>query len=1771
MYSNLIISNKGEEIYVNSVEFADRSHFSVSSDLPLLVGANSEVELVLTCEDKFLRGAMQNGTLGEMVIIKLSNGVNLERLVHPIVGALVDLPNVDLCENILDYGASTDTSFDNAPAIVSAFQANNAVYIPEGIFNISSDIILPSTAKVLLGKGTLIDTRTTGNTITSDSQLTDFTVDGITLDGGDFAFTSAVLDNITWQNVTFIGSTSRISNVINISAKSVTNTRFLNNTCINISKHPIEIKSNISGDLVGVIIKNNTFTNDSIVTDITGVMTTGSIMGLTVESNIFNNFDYLFNTPSDTYISNNKATKSNSIFNLPLPVSGVTLIDNDFISLNIGHIVDSNLRFIKNTFYGVLNFDLAESITCNYNMFYSPLGEEMGLILLNCKTGTFLGNHMENLSSNSLGKITIAGSTVGDISITDTIVNNPASSSTVVTGGSNVTTTNDIVFVDAESLPYPLVDYKWGKNINGGINGSVDDPVYLSGRMMKYNGTQEVKLNDIILTEQSIALCIDFIASDSPNSTIINLSSNIGLSIENTNLLLDTPTFSKVIVSDLVPGYHYDVVVVVELSKAVVYVNDSVVKILTIGDMGLTMATNFLASNNNSNFYSESIGSVIVVDGVLSLAEVRAYYNSREEFLYRTSNRFASNILTASTLDRVVGAYSIPNNDGNVIVDMSKTLDVDHFNIGRPYYAKVTYPNRISIMDKYEYPGVFCNIQVTEPDREIVWFTAEYIDTAIIDFELIIDVKEGVCDLGSLSFDGATPSGATKIYGIGRHSLRMTGNFTSGKRFNTTIRTSVSLGTFTAELHVTYRNNTIPITNGPGIIEHGKSVGYQYGNMSEDINGAVVGSESSYPKLLGGEVLDTTVMLDANKDFTIFVGMEKSTSPDINSIGIDNFKISRLDTGEVVTQLGTGIAISAKSSSNIALVQVKYNSTTGAMRLIVDGVISSNESVDPHIEFTKSFTLNGVNGSSDVFINGKITTFVKFDKITSTIEDEYALKSFGLEKTVDTTGNDYISLIEKKVSSRLSSIADLKKVAKPYIRNYGLNYYVSDTNGSNTNTGESISLAFKTIDKARDVIRSLSAIPTGGICVWIEEGYYRYPTTSLVFDNSDSGASLEDSIDYRNYNDGAVNIVGSTELPSTGFTSILSGDSRYNNFPSATRDSLYTYDLTSLSGSIGDIQSSTDMRVFDGDEIYNLVQYPKLKQDNMPKLGDQTIELVSNGTPDVSGTYTLDTTYCPGFIAYGNGTYNLVSRGEVNNPDLQQWEVNDGIQTLFTTDTNARELPVTLPINISGSTGEVSLLTPSTITNGLMWVDKGIDDLNFTYHDSRINNYSTDDLVANGYFKYGWSTRMAKVSSIDSAAKQITFETAPAYGVSTNDSNVGYFLINMPEELTEPGEYYIDRLTNTLYVYPKRDISLAKFTVSTNLTEVTKSTASYLNFIGLNFKECSNALLVIESNSNSLVKFCEFSKSRKAGITINGLDHVIEHNHFHNIAERMILINGGVRETLTNGNNVVTSNLLDKSNLYYFTMAPVSVNGVGNKFINNTVYDTPYISVVFGGNNHSIEYNHFDNCMSFSTDGGVIYGGRNYAYRGTKCDNNLFSNTRNRYRGTTDIHGVYFDDLMSGNSMSSNVFYNFDGLALFTHDGQQNKINDNIFINVESAVLNTGNGTNTMLAYNNSGSFSISYLWRGTETYYQQEPWLSAYPTFAALPYDYDVLTTTTLLDPVGTTFTGNIGHNVRRVNLTNAATVLLLETMDSLLPSIGSSLDRKRDIAKFGVNATSM
>lgn len=370
-----------------------------------------------------------------------------------------------------------------------------------------------------------------------------------------------------------------------------------------------------------------------------------------------------------------------------------------------------------------------------------------------------------------------------------------------------------------------------------------------------------------------------------------------------------------------------------------------------------------------------------------------------------------------------------------------------------------------------------------------------------------------------------------------------------------------------------------------------------------------------------------------------------------------------------------------------------------------------------------------------------------------------------------------------------------------------------------------------------------------------------------------------------------------------------------------------------------------------------------------------------------------------------------------------------------------------------------------------------------------------NDIWLHGKFSYGFNDDNLKVERIDQDKKSFKVVQPHIYGVfSCTYANAqeqaglsvrGYYAYNLLEEIDQPGEYYLDRNTGKLYVYPSSTLSESVIEVS--LLEspfFSIIDASRIKIEGITFT-CSRGMgIYLENTTDITVDHCTFSN---LGTVAVSMGHALKDNDngynldgspklnmdvkgdFKNIAisnclvyntgSGGVIVEGGDRKTLTPGNNLVYNTEFYRSDRINNSYSPaIKLYGVGNIVRNCYFHDLKHQSIDFMGNDLLVEYCRFDKVCTDADDMGTIYTGRNPSARGTVFQYNYLSNIEPRNKETS-MCGIYFDDGAGGMMVKNNFFYKVGNPghsqcfgAVFIHGGHDNKILNNIFMDCLVAI-----------------------------------------------------------------------------------------------------------------------
>lgn len=513
----------------------------------------------------------------------------------------------------------------------------------------------------------------------------------------------------------------------------------------------------------------------------------------------------------------------------------------------------------------------------------------------------------------------------------------------------------------------------------------------------------------------------------------------------------------------------------------------------------------------------------------------------------------------------------------------------------------------------------------------------------------------------------------------------------------------------------------------------------------------------------------------------------------------------------------------------------------------------------------------------------------------------------------------------------------------------GLSYYVSPS-GSDTAAG-SIGAPFATLEKARDTIRLLnSGQRAGGVTVFLRGGVHRR-TTTFALGAQDSGTSTAPIV-YSAF-PGETPIFTSTRIlnaaqfsplaasehsrvaPGVDVTRIwetnVTGNARASSFPSVFNEwIIFNAQRSSLNSGMLELFYQGERRLisrYPNHDPVNDIMTPRLEMNGVAT----GAAVDGSGYLNGAGTYTLS----------GGGTATVGGAFHYDDADaarIARWE--------------------------------------SAITRGGLWVM--------------------------GYWRVPWQLNAARVGLIDPGKKAIGLVPASNPNNALVSNGIGdkynrplgsrkepWWVINLLEELDQPGEWCVDFSRQRLYFFmdragPPADGEVELADVGTPLVQLNGASDVVLH--GLHFRRHLGLNVQILNGERNLVQDCDFSQSGNFAVDINGGNgHGVVSSNFEKLASGGVMLRGGtVTPSINAADHFAVNNKFrsfgEVVRVYQAAVdvgygGPIGGNhpGVGMRIAHNDVKTSPHAGILWNGYQNVIEYNELSDFTRVSNDLGGIY------------------------------------------------------------------------------------------------------------------------------------------------------------------------------------------------------
>jgi hypothetical protein len=344
----------------------------------------------------------------------------------------------------------------------------------------------------------------------------------------------------------------------------------------------------------------------------------------------------------------------------------------------------------------------------------------------------------------------------------------------------------------------------------------------------------------------------------------------------------------------------------------------------------------------------------------------------------------------------------------------------------------------------------------------------------------------------------------------------------------------------------------------------------------------------------------------------------------------------------------------------------------------------------------------------------------------------------------------------------------------------------------------------------------------------------------------------------------------------------------------------------------------------------------------------------------------------------------------------------------------------------------------------------------FRYDGDRPRRWkSTEDIWVHGYWAWDWANSYERIASID--LEQRLVRTAPPHGVYGFRKGQRFHFLNILEELDQPGEYYLDRKSGFLYFWPPTALEASEALLSLLDQPVIRvQKAAHLEIRSLRIEASRTTGIEISSSVQCRVESCDLRNLGNSGVIISGgSSNSVAACNVSDTGDGGVSLSGGDRKSLTASGHSVENTLFERQGRWSKCYVPaIGIEGVGQRASHNVIRNHPHCAILFGGNDHLMEFNEIHHIALETGDVGAIYTGRDYTYRGNRIRHNFIHHTGGVGMGSM---GVYMDDCVSGTEVYGNVFYKVHW-AMFIGGGRDMRVDNNIFVDCDPAVRADGRG-----------------------------------------------------------------------------------------------------------------
>jgi hypothetical protein len=323
-----------------------------------------------------------------------------------------------------------------------------------------------------------------------------------------------------------------------------------------------------------------------------------------------------------------------------------------------------------------------------------------------------------------------------------------------------------------------------------------------------------------------------------------------------------------------------------------------------------------------------------------------------------------------------------------------------------------------------------------------------------------------------------------------------------------------------------------------------------------------------------------------------------------------------------------------------------------------------------------------------------------------------------------------------------------------------------------------------------------------------------------------------------------------------------------------------------------------------------------------------------------------------------------------------------------------------------------------------------------------------------GCFRFGWTTEMVPVAHIgEDKTMEIGSLTNYGFGKQEGEKFQRWKILNIPEEVTLPGEYALDTERKRAWLMlPKGTRRVEISLLKDPLVKMTACNGVVIS--GVEFT-CSRGDAVVMLG-------CQECRIQECNI--HGMGHVaavidsacrrsgLSGCELFDLGAGAVELDGGDRRNIVRGDNYVENCIIHNFNRIEMQFrVGVAMKGLGNRLSGCEFYHSATMAILMQGNDQTVEYNNVHHVCLDIEDNGALYYGRDPSMRGSVIRWNYFHDIEVPF----NVRAVYHDDGSGAAEVYGNIFRNITTPPVQIGGGSDIRYHDNIFMDLPNAAVKT--------------------------------------------------------------------------------------------------------------------